>query len=67
MNMQVYGEMTEDQVLDVFGLFELDVNKAAANLMKLTAMNTYAFNLLGGVSNIAIGKSMERIEAIGGQ
>lgn len=41
--------------------------KLASQLNKYTAMNTYAFNLLGGVANVITGKHMTRIEAMAGE
>ncbi len=66
---QLYGIYTKDE-----GSFKLpftqthiSIAKAANQLNKYTAMNTYAFNFLGGVANVVTGLAMTRIEAIAGQ
>ena len=41
--------------------------KLATQANKYTAMNTYAFNLLGGSANVVTGKHMTRIEAMAGE
>ena len=64
---QLYGITTKDE-----GSFKLpftqthiSIAKSANQLNKYTAMNTYAFNLLGGVANVITGLAMTRLEAIG--
>ena len=66
---QIYGKTQKEQ-----GSFKLpfidsqiSVAKAANNLNQLTALNTYALNILSGVSNVTMGKVMTRIESISGQ
>lgn len=59
--MQVYGRYMKDEGT-IMG--KIDVGKAANLLNRLTSINTLALNVLSGISNVATGKIMMRIEAI---
>ena len=60
-NMQVYGRYMKDEGT-ILG--KIDVGKAANLLNRMTSVNNLAINLLSGISNVATGKVMMRIEAI---
>lgn len=64
---QLYGKYQKDQgTFDILGT-KISVAKLASNINQLTALNTYALNLLSATGNVTIGKSMTRIEAISGE
>lgn len=62
---QIYGQTSKDQGSWKlpFTDHQISIAKAANNLNQLTALNTYAINLLSGVSNLTMGKAMMKIEA----
>lgn len=66
---QIYGVTQKEEGGVKIPLTEktLSYAKLSNNLNQLTAMNTYAFNLLGGVANVLTGKAMIRIETIAGE
>ena len=66
---QIYGVSQKDEgtIKIPFTNTQLSIAKSANQLNKYTAMNTYAFNLLGGVANVLTGKAMTRIEAVAGE
>jgi hypothetical protein len=59
--MQVYNRYMADE--GTFGNSKIDVAKTLNNIGSMTALNTYALNLLAGISNVATGKVMMRIES----
>lgn len=59
--MQVYGRYMKDE--GTFGKTNIDKGKAANQLNRITAFNTLALNILSGVSNVATGSIMMRIES----
>lgn len=63
--MQVYGKYMKDE--GTFSHTKLDKGKMANNINRLTAINNMALNILSGISNIATGTIMMRIESIAGE
>lgn len=63
--MQVYNRYIADE--GTFGKSGIDKAKAADRLNELTAINNLALNLISGISNVATGKVMMRIESIAGE
>lgn len=61
--MQVYGRYMRDE--GTWG--KVDLAKLANNVNKMTALNTYALNLISGISNVTTGSIMMRIESFCGQ
>lgn len=61
---QVYGKYMKDDEGKILGA---PVSKVANAINELTALNTYALNILSGISNVLTGRAMMRIEAIAGQ
>lgn len=60
---QVYGKYMKDE-----GEFlGMDKGKLANSINAVTALNTFALNILSGISNVATGTAMMRIESISGQ
>ena len=59
--MQVYSRYMADE--GTFGDSVIDKAKTADFINKLTSLNTLAFNVLSGISNVATGGVMMRIEA----
>jgi len=66
MDIQVYGQMSDDNIIKVLGQ-ELSTSKVSGTLMGLTALNAYAFSMLAGTANVAISQVHNRVEAISGQ
>ena len=62
-DMQVYGRYIADE--GTIGNSKYDKAKVIDKINELTALNTYALNLLSGISNVETGKVMMRIESIG--
>lgn len=62
---QVYGKYMKDE--GTIGNTNIDKGKVANFINKVTALNNLAFNVLSGISNIATGKVMMRIESISGE
>lgn len=59
---QVYGKyMNEGEILG------MSTGKIADNINSMTALNTFACNILSGLSNVMTGTAMMRIEGISGQ
>lgn len=63
--MQVYGKYMADE--GTFGKTNLDKAKMANFINRMTSMNNLALNILSGVSNVATGKVMMRIESMSGE
>lgn len=63
--MQVYGRYMADE--GTFGKTKIDKGKAANFVNKVTALNTIALSALSGISNVATGKVMMRIESLSGE
>lgn len=63
--MQVYGRYMADE--GTLGNTKISKAKAANKINQLTSFNNLAFNLLAGISNVATGKVMMRIEAFSGE
>lgn len=61
----VYGRYMKDA--GTFGESNVDKGKVANTLNKVTALNTYALNLLAGIANVVQGSVMMRIESIAGE
>lgn len=61
--MQVYGKYMADEGT----LMGMDKGKLANFINKSTALNTLAVNILSGISNVATGKVMMRIESFSGE
>ena len=63
--MQVYGRYMADE--GTFGKTNIDKGKVANFINRVTSMNNLALNVLSGISNIATGKVMMRIESLAGE
>ena len=63
--MQVYGRYMADE--GTFGNTKIDKGKVANFVNRMTSLNTLALNVLSGVSNVATGKVMMRIESFSGE
>lgn len=63
--MQVYGRYMADE--GTFGNTKIDKGKAANFVNRMTSLNTLALNVLLGISNVATGKVMMRIESFAGE
>lgn len=63
--MQVYGRYMADE--GTFGKTNIDKGKVANFVNRVTSMNNLALNVLSGISNIATGKVMIRIESFAGE
>ena len=63
--MQVYGRYMADE--GTFGSTNIDKCKVANFVNRVTSMNNLALNVLSGISNIATGKVMMRIESFAGE
>lgn len=63
--MQVYGRYMTDE--GTFGKTNIDKGKVANFVNRVTSMNNLALNVLSGISNIATGKVMMRIESFAGE
>lgn len=64
-NMQVYGKYMADE--GTFGKTNIDKGKVANFINKVTSMNNLALNVLSGISNLATGRIMMRIESLAGE
>lgn len=60
--MQVYQRYIADE--GVFGDSKIDKAKVADFINRMTALNSLALNVLSGISNVATGSTMMRIESI---
>lgn len=63
--MQVYGRYMADE--GTFGKTNIDKGKVANFVNRMTSMNNLALNILSGISNVATGKVMMRIESMAGE
>lgn len=63
--MQVYGRYMADE--GTFGNTNIDKGKVANFVNRMTSLNTLALNALSGISNVATGKVMMRIESFAGE
>ena len=63
--MQVYGRYMKDE--GTFGPTNIDNAKLANFINRITSLNTLAINILSGVSNVATGRVMMRIESFSGE
>lgn len=63
--MQVYGRYMADE--GTFGNTKVDKGKVANFVNRMTSLNTLAVNVLSGISNVATGKVMMRIESFAGE
>ena len=63
--MQIYGRYMADE--GTFGKTNIDKGKVANFVNRVTSMNNLALNILSGISNIATGKVMMRIESFAGE
>lgn len=63
--MQVYGRYMADE--GTFGKTNIDRGKVANFVNRVTSLNNLALNVLSGISNIATGKVMMRIESFAGE
>lgn len=63
--MQVYGRYMADE--GTFGNSKIDKGKVANFINRLTSLNMLGLNLLSGISNVATGKVMMRIESLAGE
>ena len=63
--MQVYGRYMADE--GTFGNTKIDTGKVANFVNRMTSLNTLAVNVLSGISNVATGKVMMRIESFSGE
>lgn len=63
--MQVYGRYMADE--GTFGKTNIDKGKLANFVNRVTSMNNLALNVLSGISNVATGKVMMRIESFAGE
>lgn len=64
-SMQVYGRYMKDE--GNLGKTNISVGKAANLVNKMTSVNTIALNSLMGVSNVATGDVMMKIESFSGE
>lgn len=64
-NMQVYGKYMADE--GTFGKTNIDKGKVANFINKVTSTNNLALNVLSGISNLATGRIMMRIESLAGE
>lgn len=64
-SMQVYGKYMADE--GTFGKTNIDKGKVANFVNRVTSLNSLALNVLSGISNIATGTVMMRIESIAGE
>lgn len=64
-DMQVYGRYIKDE--GTIGDTQLDIAKIANLVNRMTSVGTLAVNILAGISNVATGKVMMRIEAFAGE
>ena len=63
--MQVYGRYMADE--GTFGKTNIDNGKVTNFVNRMTSMNNLALNILSGISNVATGKVMMRIESMAGE
>ena len=63
--MQVYGRYMADE--GTFGKTNIDKGKVANFVNRVTSMNNLALNVLSGISNVATGTVMMRIESFAGE
>lgn len=63
--MQVYGRYMADE--GTFGNTKIDKGKVANFVNRVTSLNTLAINVLSGISNVATGGVMMRIESFSGE
>ena len=63
--MQVYSRYMADE--GTFGKTNIDKGKVANFVNRVTSMNNLALNVLSGISNVATGKVMMRIESFAGE
>lgn len=63
--MQVYGRYMADE--GTFGKTNIDKGKVANFVNRMTSLNSLALNVLSGISNVATGKVMMRIESFSGE
>ena len=63
--MQVYGRYMADE--GTFGNTKIDKGKGVNFVNRITSLNTLAINVLSGISNVATGKIMMRIESFAGE
>ena len=63
--MQVYGRYMADE--GTFGDSRIDKGKVANFINRITSLNMLGLNLLSGISNVATGKVMMRIESFAGE
>ena len=63
--MQVYGRYMADE--GTFGSSKIDKGKVANVINRTTSLNMLGLNLLSGISNVATGKVMMRIESFAGE
>lgn len=63
--MQVYERYMADE--GTFGNTKIDKGKVANFVNRMTSLNTLALNVLSGISNVATGKVMMRIESLSGE
>lgn len=64
-SMQVYGRYMADE--GTFGNTKIDKGKVANFINRVTSLNTLAINVLSGISNVATGTVMMRIESFAGE
>lgn len=63
--MQIYGRYMADE--GTFGNTKVDKGKFINFINRMTSINNLAVNVLAGISNVATGKVMMRIEAFAGE
>lgn len=63
--MQIYGKYMADE--GTFGKTNIDKGKVANFVNRVTSLNNLALNVLSGISNIATGTVMMRIESFSGE
>jgi hypothetical protein len=66
---QIYGRgmKNPDARIKLWGNVSINRNKLANNLAGMAAANTYAFNGLAAIANVATGTVMARIDAMAGE
>lgn len=65
INDTMYGQSTIQQDIHLPVIGTISLNKLGQNWSFLTALNNMAFNINGGINNLALGKTQEFIEATG--
>lgn len=63
INMQVYDRYIKDEG----NIGKINVAKGANSLIRLTALNSYAVNMVSAIANVTVGNVAQKIESFCGQ